>query len=164
MIDAVCERRSFVRNPRTLSFQKIGTELPGNLQIARHPHGEIEGLREWDISEKFVIEDTDYSEQLRLKDFADISINQNDAIVDSLERSDKRPIVHWLPINQSRTARLTSPSGNGFRVDEGLIENIDLVEGSIIQLERVGFARIEKIPENGPVDLLYLNGLSLKHI
>tara|TARA_Y100000748_G_scaffold68362_1_gene55677 strand:+ start:76 stop:1074 length:999 start_codon:yes stop_codon:yes gene_type:complete len=158
VIDAVCERRSFVRNPRTLSFQMIGTELPGNLQIARHPHGEIEGLREWEISEKFVIEDTDYSEQLRLKDFADISINQNEAIVDSLERSDKRPIVHWLPINQSRMARLTSPSGNGFRVDEGLIENIDLVEGSIIQLERVGFARIEKIPENGPVDLLYLHG------
>ena len=158
VIDAVCERRSFVRNPRTLSFQMIGTELPENLQIARHPHGEIEGLREWEISEKFVIEDTDYSEQLRLKDFADISINQNDAIVDSLERSDKRPIVHWLPINQSRMARLTSPSGNGFRVDEGLIENIDLVEGSIIQLERVGFARIEKIPENGPVDLLYLHG------
>ena len=95
---------------------------------------------------------------MSLKDFADISINQNDAIVDSLERSDKRPIVHWLPINQSRMARLTSPSGNGFRVDEGLIENIDLVEGSIIQLERVGFARIEKIPENGPVDLLYLHG------
>ena len=158
VIDAVSERRSFVRNPRTLSFQKIGTELPGNLQIARHPHGEIEGVREWEISKKFVIEDADYSEQLRLKDFADISINHNDAIVDSLERSDNRPIVHWLPINQSRMARLTSPSGNGFRVDEGLIENIDLVEGAIVQLERVGFARIEKIPENGPVDLLYLHG------
>ena len=158
VIDAVSERRSFVRNPRTLSFQKIGTELPGNLQIARHPHGKIEGVREWEISKKFVIEDADYSEQLRLKDFADISINHNDAIVDSLERSDNRPIVHWLPINQSRMARLTSPSGNGFRVDEGLIENIDLVEGAIVQLERVGFARIEKIPENGPVDLLYLHG------
>ena len=55
-------------------------------------------------------------------------------------------------------ARLTSPSGNEFRIDEGLIENIDLVEGSIIQLERVGFARIVKIPENGPIDLLYLHG------
>ena len=158
VIDAVCERRSFVRNPRALSLQKIGTELHGNLQIARHPHGEIEGFREWEIAEKFVIEDTDYSEQLRLKDFADISINHNDAIVDSLERSDKRPIVHWLPINQGRTARLTSPSGSGFRIDEGLIENLDLVEGAIVQLERVGFARIEKIPENGPVDLLYLHG------
>ena len=158
VIDAVCERRSFVRNPRTLSFNMIRSEMPEKLQIARHPHGEIEGFRVWEISEKFVIEDTDYSEQLRLKDFADISINHNDAIVDSLERSDKRPIVHWIPINQSRKARLTSPSGSGFRIDEGLIENIDLVEGAIVQLERVGFARIEKIPENGPVDLLYLHG------
>ncbi|MCH2639068.1 MAG: glutamate--tRNA ligase [Candidatus Thalassarchaeum sp.] len=158
VIDAVCERRSFVRNPRALSFNMIGSELPEKLQIARHPHDEIEGFREWKISDKFVIEDTDYSEQLRLKDFADISINHNDALVDSLERSDKRPIVHWLPINQSRMARLTSPSGSGFRVEEGLIENFELVEGTIVQLERVGFARIEKIPENGPVDLLYLHG------
>tara|TARA_B100001250_G_scaffold13861_1_gene12103 strand:- start:724 stop:894 length:171 start_codon:yes stop_codon:yes gene_type:complete len=55
-------------------------------------------------------------------------------------------------------ARLTSPSGSGFRVEEGLIENFELVEGAIVQLERVGFAIIEKIPENGPVDLLYLHG------
>ena len=158
VIDSVCERRSFVRNPRALSFNMVGSELPEKLQIARHPHDEIEGFREWKISDKFVIEDTDYSEQLRLKDFADISINHNDALVDSLERSDKRPIVHWLPINQSRMARLTSPSGSGFRVEEGLIENFELVEGAIVQLERVGFAIIEKIPENGPVDLLYLHG------
>ena len=105
-----------------------------------------------------VIEDGDYDEQIRLKDFADVSIKQNDAMVESLERSDKRAIVHWLPKNQSRIASLTSPSGEGFRIDDGLLENVDLVEGAIVQLERVGFARIEKIPENGPVEMLFLHG------
>ena len=55
-------------------------------------------------------------------------------------------------------ARLTTPSGTEFRIDEGLIENIDLVEGEILQLERVGFAKIEKVPEKGPVELLFLHG------
>ena len=86
-----------------------------------------------------------------------MSINKKDAIVESLERRGKRAIVHWLPVNQGRIARLTTPSGDGFRIDDGLIENVDLVEGAIVQLERVGFARIESIPENGPVELLFLH-------
>ena len=87
-----------------------------------------------------------------------MSIRENQAIVNSLQRSDKRTIVHWLPINQSRMARLTTPLGTEFRIDDGLIENIDLVEGEILQLERVGFAKIENVPENGPVELLFLHG------
>tara|TARA_A100001035_G_scaffold104272_1_gene81759 strand:- start:1544 stop:3259 length:1716 start_codon:yes stop_codon:yes gene_type:complete len=158
VIDSVCERRTFVRNPRNMSLNMDEIEHPDELQIARHPHGEIEGVREWTISDEFVIEDRDYSEKLRLKDFADVLIKENQAIVNSLQRSDKRTIVHWLPINQSRMARLTTPLGTEFRIDEGLIENIDLVEGEILQLERVGFAKIEKVPENGPVELLFLHG------
>ncbi len=158
VIDSVCERRSFVRNPRNLSLDRNGFTIPENLQIARHPHGAIEGVREWSVSKELVIEDGDYDEQIRLKDFADVSIKQNDAMVESLERSDKRAIVHWLPKKQSRIASLTSPSGEGFRIDDGLLENVDLVEGAIVQLERVGFARIEKIPENGPVEMLFLHG------
>ena len=141
-----------------MSLNMDEIEHPNVLQIARHPHEEIEGVREWTISDEFVIEDRDYFEKLRLKDFADVSIRENQAIVNSLQRSDKRTIVHWLPINQSRMARLTTPLGTEFRIDEGLIENIDLVEGEILQLERVGFAKIEKVPENGAVELLFLHG------
>ena len=158
VIDSVCERRTFVRNPRNMSLNMDEIEHPNVLQIARHPHEEIEGVREWTISDEFVIEDRDYFEKLRLKDFADVSIRENQAIVNSLQRSDKRTIVQWLPINQSGMARLTTPLGTEFRIDEGLIENIDLVEGEILQLERVGFAKIEKVPENGAVELLFLHG------
>tara|TARA_Y100000287_G_scaffold178940_1_gene172152 strand:- start:795 stop:1673 length:879 start_codon:yes stop_codon:yes gene_type:complete len=158
VIDSVSERRTFVRNPRNMALDMDGIEHPDKLEIPRHPHGEIEGVREWTVSEEFVIEDSDYSEELRLKDFADVSIKENHAIVSSLQRSDKRTIVHWLPINQSRVAVLTTPLGSEFRIDEGLIENIDLVEGEILQLERVGFAKIECVPESGPVELLFLHG------
>ena len=158
LIDSVSERRTFVRNPRIMALDMDGIEHPDKLQIPRHPHGEIEGVREWTVSKEFVIEECDYSEELRLKDFADVSIKENHAIVSSLQRSDKRTIVHWLPINQSRVAVLTTPLGSEFRIDEGLIENIDLVEGEVLQLERVGFAKIECVPESGPVELLFLHG------
>ena len=158
VIDSVSERRTFVRNPRIMALDMDGIEHPDKLQIPRHPHGEIEGVREWNVSKEFVIEECDYSEELRLKDFADVSIKENHAIVSSLQRSDKRTIVHWLPINQSRVAVLTTPLGSEFRIDEGLIENIDLVEGEVLQLERVGFAKIECVPESGPVELLFLHG------
>lgn len=157
VIDSDCERRSFVRNPRNLSLNANDFPLPETLQIPRHPDGEIEGSRQWLLSDKLVIEEEDSAAQIRLKDFADVSINKKDAIVESLERRGKRAIVHWLPVNQGRIARLTTPSGDGFRIDDGLIENVDLVEGAIVQLERVGFARIESIPENGPVELLFLH-------
>ena len=158
VIDSVSERRTFVRNPRIMALDMDGIEHPDKLQIPRHPHGEIEGVREWNVSKEFVIEECDYSEELRLKDFADVSIKENHAIVSSLQRSDKRTIVHWLPINQSRVAVLTTPLGSEFRIDEGLIENIDLVEGEVLQLERVGFAKIECVPDSGPVELLFLHG------
>ena len=34
----------------------------------------------------------------------------------------------------------------------------DISEGTIYQLERVGFAKIEKIPNIGPVEMVWLHG------
>ena len=58
----------------------------------------------------------------------------------------------------ARPARLSTPIGEKLQVSEGMLEDIDLKETSIVQLERVGFARIESIPEDGPVEMLFLHG------
>lgn len=158
IIDSNSERRSFIRNPQNLRLDSNGFDVPNKLQLLRHPDGKIEGFRELKITDDFLIEKDDYAEEIRLKDFADVAIDDNLATINSFERTDKRAIVHWLPINHSREACLITPSNDGFKTDEGFIENIDLVEGMILQLERVGFARIEKIPENGAIELLYLHG------
>jgi hypothetical protein len=56
------------------------------------------------------------------------------------------------------SATLTRNKGDSLVIEEGLIENFELNEGAVIQLERVGFARIESVQEDGKVNLLYLHG------
>ena len=58
----------------------------------------------------------------------------------------------------ARPARLSTPIGDELQVSEGMLEDIDLKETAIVQLERIGFARIEAVPEDGPVEMLFLHG------
>ncbi len=158
VIDSSCERRSFVREPKILALDSGEHQIGGSLSIARHPDGSVEGARDWTLSDEVLIEEADSQGQIRLKDFADINIDGGAAHVESLERSDKRAIVHWLPTSMARPASLTTPVGDELLISEGMLEDVDLEEGAILQLERIGFARIEAVPDNGPVELLYLHG------
>jgi len=158
MIDSGCERRSFVREPVELSLDASGHDLPDTLELARHPDGWVSGARKWELSGEILVEAADVNGEIRLKDFADISLADGTAVVQSINRSDKRAIVHWLPRSMARPAVLTTPVENELRITEGLLEDFDLCEGAIVQLERIGFARIEVVPANGPVELLYLHG------
>jgi hypothetical protein len=85
--------------------------------------------------------------KLRLKDFADIDIDGSNAVIEGGERSDDRPIVHWLPEEISRKARMFVPEGERGRELVGVIEDFELIVGEVYQFERVGFARLEKINE-----------------
>ena len=165
-IDARCERRSFVRDPRMLSLDASSCSGgPGtSISIARHPDGAVKGSRKWELGDgAILIEATDADEtggSLRLKDYADVDINAGPSVarVESWSRSDRRAIVHWLPQIMARKARLTRGIGHDLVVEEGMIEGFELVEGALVQLERVGFARIESLPDDGPVELLFLHG------
>ena len=55
-------------------------------------------------------------------------------------------------------ARLTTPLGTEFRIDEGLIENIDLVEGEILQLEKWVSQKLRRFQKRVLVELLFLHG------
>ncbi|MDE0912844.1 MAG: glutamate--tRNA ligase [Candidatus Poseidoniales archaeon] len=165
-IDARCERRSFVRDPRLLSLDASSCSGgPGtSISNARHPDGAVEGSRKWELGDgAILIEAADADETggpLRLKDYADVDIDAGTSVarVESWSRSDRRAIVHWLPQIMARKARLTRGIGHDLVVEEGMLEGFELVEGAIVQLERVGFARIESLPDDGPVELLFLHG------
>ena len=165
-IDARCERRSFVRDPRLLSLDASSCSGGPSTSIsnARHPDGAIEGSRKWELGDgAILIEAADADETggpLRLKDYADVDIDAGTSVarVESWSRSDRRAIVHWLPQIMARKARLTRGIGHDLVVEEGMLEGFELVEGAIVQLERVGFARIESLPDDGPVELLFLHG------
>ena len=143
-IDERCERRAFVRNPELLKFDN-SSELITSLSIKRHPMGQIKGERIWDLNDKRIyLEKNDIKEtKIRLKDFADIRILDDMVQLESYERSDKRKIVHWLPVSMAKNSILTIPKGDEIIIQKGMIEDFELKKGDIVQLERVGYAIIE---------------------
>ena len=125
--------------------------------MARHPDGEIEGFREWEVGTTVSIQDSDCVEgKLRLKDFADIIISGSSATIESIDRSDDRKIVHWIPDKLSLEAILSVPEGEEITEINGVLENFELTEGEVYQLERVGFAKFECI-QDGIARLLWLH-------
>ena len=127
--------------------------------LNKHPLNKIEGNREWNIEylEIYVEEKDLEKKEIRLKDFADIEVRNSEGIIQSLDRNDKRSIVHWIPKSISKKAILTIPSGNEIIIQEGVIEDIQIMKNNIVQLERVGYAKIESIDDD-IIKLLWLHG------
>ena len=132
-IDSSTSRRTFVRNPVqiNLSWSKEINDILAPLELANHPEGTVKGNRIWPIQENLdslliEFDDFDSNSKLRLKDFADISLIKNEGIIESLERTDKRRIIHWLLESISCKAILHIPDGNEVVSYEGLIENYNL--------------------------------------
>tara|TARA_B100000427_G_scaffold276381_1_gene245259 strand:+ start:687 stop:2417 length:1731 start_codon:yes stop_codon:yes gene_type:complete len=161
-IDSFTERRSFVRSPDEVIIEIPDTigDYVAEVSIPKHPDGTIPGMREWGaVSEKIFVEKDDIGiVDIRLKGFADVRILDGVAVVISNERTDRRAIAHWLPVEISREAVLEIPQADEIQKVSGVIEDYELVEGMIVQLERVGFARIKKIPNNGPIMMSWLHG------
>jgi len=155
-IDSHCERRFFVCDPVRIEIQS--EDFPPEANIARHPDGAIPGMRTWGVENIIFIQQEDCKQgKLRLKDFADIEITGSNAEIEGEERSDGRPIIHWLPEKISREAKMFVPEGGGIRELVGVVEDFELSLGEVYQFERVGFARLDRI-NNGVVELVWLHG------
>ena len=70
------------------------------------------------------------------------ALHDREAQLESIERSDKRPIVHWLSDQNSTEGVLVGTKDDTvFRI-EGRMERHKHPTGTIVQLERVGYARV----------------------
>jgi len=159
-IDSSTERRSFVREPVILSLDSNSdTDNPGSrISVQKHPDSTVEGFREWNLGDSVAVQAPDAAVgNIRLKEYADIKVSGESAAVDSYGRSDNRPVVHWLPPEMGREAKLNRPEGKSIISESGLLEDFELEVGKVYQLERVGFAKLEELPENGPASLLWLH-------
>jgi len=155
-LDATVERRSFVASPVSLDLDGHDGAV---VESPRHPNEEITGTRSWVLAKSIYIQEADCgSGSLRLKEFADISISGSNITIDSLERSDNRPIVQWLPESMVREAVLFVPNGDKIDEIEGLLEDFELKVGNVYQLERIGFATLEKMSDDCPAELVWLHG------
>jgi glutamyl-tRNA synthetase len=155
-IDGLCERRFFVCNPILIGIQS--QDATSEASIPRHPEGAIPGTRKWGVGNHIFIQEEDFTEgKLRLKDFADIEIEGSNAEIEGFDRSDGRPIIHWLPEGIARRAKMFVPEGEEIRELEGVIEDFELCLGDVYQFERFGFAKIERI-DSEVVELVWLHG------
>lgn len=140
VVDDDAPRISFVRNGVEV---KVEGDMPEKVEIPTHPNFDL-GQRVFNLNNpRIIIEENDLeSEKLRLKDFADIHITDSVAKITSIERSDSRPIVHWCTKSNSESGLLVMPVDDRIELIPGIIESNDYPEGTIVQIERIGYGKI----------------------
>ncbi len=160
-IDNSTPRASFVSNNHRCFDLLMNQQWPENeLKIPRHPENEKMGHRIWPTpleGNKILIQTEDVEREFRLKEFANVFEDDNSLQTDGFERVDRRPIVHWLLEHHSIPASLYKVEGDNIIQNEGRIEIGNYSTGDVVQLERVGFARITEISEEGEIKLIYLH-------
>jgi len=167
-VDAEAPRLSFVRDPRSIKLDISGIELT-KVTLPIHPEHPDKGVREWPLGDSplnvnIASEDFSSREPRRLKDFADIGIHHKKTVrgwtgeVGRTERVGNTPIIHWLPSNMAQPAVLLLEEEGELVAAEGLLEVNDYPDGTVVQLERMGFAILEGIEENGARRLVRLHG------
>ena len=152
-IDATAPRLSFVRNPDAISVGIDADERMSSISVKSHPKEDI-GMRKisFDWNERgtdIYIENEDSTANadigMRLKDWCDIGpIAEGFSQMTSLEPATELAKIHWVAKGGASPATLMRPEGKQLHTIEGLLENHDFPIGTIVQLERVGYARIEK--------------------
>jgi glutamyl-tRNA synthetase len=167
-VDAEAPRLSFVREPCTVILDIAETGLD-HVTLPIHPEHPEKGVREWSLEDdtiKVNIAKEDFSSQdaKRLKDFADIYIHPEKTDigwvgdVTRTERVGNTPIIHWLPDHMAQPAVLILEEDGELIAAEGVFEVNDYPDGTIVQLERMGFAILEGVNDNGVRRLIRLHG------
>ena len=166
-VDAEAPRLSFVRNPCSIDLNTSGIDV-NQVTLPIHPEHPNKGVRKWPLEDKCIkvniAEDDFTNEKRRLKDFADIVINSEktgdgwSGEIIRVERTDNTPIIHWLPENMANPAVLLLEENGKLVAAEGMLEDNTYPEGTIVQLERMGFAILEGLDENGVRQMVRMHG------
>ena len=166
-VDADAPRLSFVREPCAVELDISNIDLDC-VTLPIHPEHPDKGVREWPLEGgrvKAYIAREDFTPNVkrRLKDFADIAIHEESdkgwgGEVIRIERIDNTPIIHWLPESMAAPAVLVLEEDGELVTAVGLLEDNSYPEGTIVQLERMGFAILEGHDQNGARMMVRLHG------
>ncbi len=166
-VDADAPRLSFVRDPCAVELDISNIDVDC-VTLPIHPEHPDKGVREWSLeggSVKAYIAREDFTPNVkrRLKDFADIAIHEESdkgcgGEVLRIERIDNTPIIHWLPESMAAPAALMLEEDGLLVTAAGLLEDNSYPEGTIVQLERMGFAILEGHDQNGARMMVRLHG------
>ncbi len=144
LIDAAADRYFLVRDGRRLPLDGA----PDAAEVPRHPEDDARGVRRLPVGDAVCVEPGDIpaaGERCWLKGLGPFRFD-GEALVatdDDIEvvRAGAVPVVHWVPADEARSVRLRRPEGT----ETGLAETevADLDSDTVVQFERVGFARID---------------------
>lgn len=161
LIDPIANRYFFVRDPRKLTVKNFREGIIAHLPL--HPEDKKRGLREFRIKPeksevKFWVSTEDIAlfnngKIVRLMGLFNIQIDNVEAgvieaVFYSKDHEEARklgaPLIHWIPAETGIPCELVMPDAT---IARGIAEDAcrQLKPDDIIQFERVGFARIDKI-------------------
>lgn len=164
IIDPISQRRMFVSDP--VKMEIVGLEKT-EVVLRNHPEKDM-GERRVRVSDFVYVSKEDLKsledgEILRLKDFCNVKFEDNGlnpifAFMGNAHLKDAKKI-QWVPRNGIKCSvfipeRLFNEDETmnkySLRIDEGLCEPscLDLAKGAIVQFERYGFVRLDKVDKN----------------
>ncbi len=164
VVDRYAHRRFVVLEHYILRVD--GVEEPLSEEIRLHPDHEEMGFRKFSfipeedsievIVEKRDVEFFRESPLIRLMGLANIKLDEVrrdeakahliDYEVSTALRA-KAPIIHWVPLHDHTAVTLLWPDGS-IRQGEGERGLLEEEKGNIIQMERLGYSRVEAVEES----------------
>lgn len=153
ILEEVANRYFAVLNPRKVVINGLPESVKGMIKRLKHPDFPDRGYRELPFDGTIYLEEKDIKNNqnkvLRLMDAVNIFLGEEVTYhSSSLEdaREEKARIVHWVPESSNREVEVVMSDASH---QTGFIEpsSNELNMGDVVQLERVGFARLDSIKE-----------------
>jgi glutamyl-tRNA synthetase len=154
LVDPVANRYFFVPDPVEL---RISGARPRMAHALLHPADASRGMREFSFTGTVVLPRTELvhgTPMIRFKDLFNVRVTwikenpdlsfAGDALADA--RAAKAPIIQWLPAEETIRCTLRTMEGDIQGVCEPAVKN-EL--GNVVQFERVCFARIDAVSDDG---------------
>jgi glutamyl-tRNA synthetase len=152
IVDHTANRYFFVPDPVRL---EVEGGVPRTSHPLLHPSDSTRGTRLLHFQKGILVPAAELTAapMMRLKDLFNIAVSSKGQVRylgDSLAeaREHKAPIIQWLPEEEELPCILHTPEGDQKGACEPRV--VDEV-GNVVQFERIGFARIDQVTEEGIV-------------
>ncbi len=142
-IDKTSNRYFFVENPKKIKIQHKEKEV----KILLHPDFKEKGYRILKTKDEFYIQDKlEKGKNYRLMHL--LNFKDNSFISDGIDESLKAKMIHWLPVtNDLVDVEILMDDGKTIKgLAEPDLKNEKI--NNIVQFERFGFCRLDKIENN----------------
>ncbi|MGB9844973.1 glutamate--tRNA ligase [Methanothermobacter tenebrarum] len=149
ILEEIANRYFFVAEPQPFKIKNLPEHLKGTIERPLHPDHPERGQRKIPFNGRVYIQKDDLKKAkiLRLVDAVNVKIKNNSLEYHSMSLEEARKhnakIIHWVPMDENIPANVIMPNT---KIVEGLLEPAakSLKIDQIVQLERFGFARVDK--------------------